>query len=146
MARNPSSVTLPSATLSGAGDRVGMVGSVLCAVHCALLPVLVAGLPALGLGGTAWVDFDQAFVVFATLLGISTLMVGYRRHRTLRPWLLLLPGLALVWTGAFTGLHTHTLDHALIMVAGGLLIAAAHLANLRLGHSANSRPLDAQRA
>ena len=116
-------------------DRLGLAASVLCAVHSALLPLAVALLPALGLNVGGWIDFDQAFVVFATVLGVTTLTVGYRRHRAFRAWALLLPGLALVWGGAFTRLHDHGLAHAAIMVAGGLLLAAAHLVNLRLSHA-----------
>jgi hypothetical protein len=121
-----------------AGDRVGAVGSLLCALHCALLPLVIAGLPALGLGGLAWVDIDQAFTVFATLLGITTLAYGFRRHRAFRAWIVLIPGLALIWIGSFSPLHTHSLTHVLTMVAGGLAVAAAHLINLRLTHAASA--------
>lgn len=116
-------------------DRVGFAASFLCAVHCALLPVALALLPAFGLKVGGWVDIDQAFVVFATLLGATTLGIGYRRHRAFRAWALLLPGLGLVWLGSFTPLHDHGLAHAAIMTVGGFLLAAAHLMNLRLTHT-----------
>ncbi|MGO1893813.1 MAG: MerC domain-containing protein, partial [Luteimonas sp.] len=106
-------------------DRIGFAASFLCAIHCALLPVVLGLLPALGLKFGGWVDIDQGFVVFATLLGLTTLTVGYRRHRAFRAWALLVPGLALVWAGSFTHLHDHTLAHAGIMTIGGLLLAAA---------------------
>jgi hypothetical protein len=117
-------------------DRVGFAASFLCAVHCALLPLLAAALPAFGLGLWGRVDLDQAFVVFATLLGVSTLVSGWRRHRAFHAWALLVPGLALVWLGTFTVLHEHGLRHAAVMVAGGLLLAGAHLLNLRLTRAA----------
>ena len=117
-------------------DRVGFAASALCAVHCALVPVVLALLPALGLEVGGWIDFDQAFVVFATLLGATTLTLGYRRHRVFRAWALLLPGLGLVWAASFTALHDHSLVHAAVMVAGGSLLAAAHFVNLRLTHAA----------
>lgn len=116
-------------------DRVGFTASFLCALHCALLPLALALLPALGLNVGGWIDIDQAFVVFATLLGLTTLTLGYRRHRTFRAWALLLPGLALVWAGAFGPLHDHSTVHAAVMAGGGLLLAAAHLLNLRLTHA-----------
>lgn len=116
-------------------DRVGFAASALCAVHCALLPLALALLPAFGLNLGGWIDFDQAFVVFATLLGATTLTLGYRRHRTFRAWALLLPGLLLVWAASFTALHDHSLAHAVVMVVGGTLLAAAHLVNLRLTHA-----------
>lgn len=132
--------------LSERGDRIGLLGSLLCALHCALLPVLIALLPTLGLGGASLIDFDQAFTVFATLLGITTLSLGYRRHRTFRAWIVLIPGLALVWWGSFFGLHDHSLAHVGVMVSGGFAIAAAHLLNLRLSHAAGSRAFSARAA
>ena len=51
-------------------------------------------------------------------------------------WMLLIPGLVLVWVGAFSPLHTHSITHAVVMTAGGLLLAAAHMINLRLTHAA----------
>jgi len=123
-------------------DRVGFAGSFLCAVHCAVLPLLLALLPAFGLKLGGWLDVDQAFVVFATLLGATTLTLGYRRHRAFRAWFWLLPGLGLVWLGAFTRLHNHTLSHAVVMTIGGLLLAAAHFINLRLTHAAVALPVE----
>jgi len=116
-------------------DRLGLIASSLCAVHCALTPVLLAVLPVVGLNAGGWIDTDQAFVVFATLLGATTLTLGWRRHRAFRAWMFLLPGLALVWIGSFSTLHDHGLLHAAMMVIGGLLLACAHLLNLKLIHS-----------
>ncbi len=130
----PEDMAAPDSTLARA-DRVGFAASLLCAVHCAALPLVLAVLPALGLRVGGWIDFDQAFVVFATLLGATTLTLGWRRHRAFHAWLLLVPGLVLVWVGAFTRLHDHSMTHVAVMTAGGLLLAAAHLVNLRLTHA-----------
>lgn len=128
--------TVPPRVTLRRADRFGFAASVVCAIHCALLPLVLGLLPALGLQLGGWVDFDQAFVVFATLLGATTLTLGYRRHRAFRAWALLLPGLGLVWAASFTALHRHGLAHTAMMVAGGVLLAAAHLVNLRLTHAA----------
>lgn len=120
-------------------DRIGFAASFLCALHCALLPLALALMPTLGLSVGGRVDIDQAVTVFATLLGCTTLAIGWRRHRAFRAWMLLLPGLALVWVGAFSPLHDHGLLHAGLMTAGGLMIAGAHLLNLRLTHAAAAR-------
>jgi len=130
----------PSLSLRKA-DRVGFAASFLCAIHCALWPWLLALAPAFGLELGGWIDLDQAFVVFATLLGVSTLALGWRRHRGFHAWMLLVPGLALVWVGAFSPLHTHSISHAVVMTVGGLLLAAAHLVNLRLTHAASAAEL-----
>lgn len=117
-------------------DRLGFAASLVCAIHCALVPLALAVLPALGLRLGGWVDFDQAFVVFAAVLGITTLSLGYRRHRAFHAWVWLVPGLALVGIGSFTPVHDHSIGHAVVMVAGGLALAAAHFTNLRLTHRA----------
>ena len=118
-------------------DRVGFAASFLCAIHCALWPWLLALAPAFGLELGGWIDLDQAFVVFATFLGVFTLTLGRRRHRAFHAWLLLIPGLVLVWVGAFSVLHNHSVTHAVVMTIGGLLLALAHLVNLRLTHAVN---------
>lgn len=116
-------------------DRLGASGSLVCAVHCALLPVVIALLPSLGLAGLASDTFERGFVVFATLLGLFSVAWGYRRHRAVRALGLLVPGLALLWTGVlYPPLHESLLSHAVAMTAGGTLVALAHLANLRLNH------------
>jgi hypothetical protein len=116
-------------------DRLGATGSLLCAIHCALLPALIALLPSLGIA--AWLDngFERGFVVFATLLGLFTLAWGYRRHRAVRALWLLFPGLALLWLATgYEPLHHAVVPHAIAMTLGGTLVGLAHLANLRLNH------------
>lgn len=128
----------PDTTLRKA-DRIGLTASLACAVHCAVLPLVVALLPAVGLKAGGWVDIDQAFVVFAALLGATTMTVGYRRHRAFRAWMLLAAGLVLVGLGSFTSLHSHNLGHAVLMMVGGCALAGAHFLNLRLSHRAAMR-------
>ncbi|MDQ3510392.1 MAG: MerC domain-containing protein, partial [Pseudomonadota bacterium] len=116
-------------------DRFGAYGSLLCAVHCALLPVLLALLPSLGLASVFGENFERGFVVFATLLGLFSVVWGYRHHRAVRALWLLIPGLVLLWSGVlYRPLHESMLLHAVAMTAGGSLVAFAHLANLRLNH------------
>ena len=57
-------------------DHLGATGSLLCAAHCALLPVLIALLPSLGLGAALGDRFEEAFVLFATLVGVYSLLAG----------------------------------------------------------------------
>ena len=116
-------------------DRFGAMGSLVCALHCALLPVVIAALPAMGIA--AWVSdgFERGFVVFVTLLGVSSLLWGYRRHRMVRALGLLLPGLAILWLGVlYQPLHETVVPHAVAMTLGGTLVGLGHLVNLRLNH------------
>ncbi len=117
-------------------DKFGTTSSIVCALHCALLPIVISILPALGLGFMAWSGFEWAFVIFASLLGLFSLWIGYQRHRVYRALLFLIPGLLLVWMGVLVPeIHHAVLPHAVVMSVGGTLIAVAHLINLRLNHS-----------
>jgi hypothetical protein len=116
-------------------DRLGAVGSLLCAVHCALLPLLIALLPSLGVAAWLGDGFERGFILFATMLGLFSVLWGYRRHGAVRALWLLLPGLALLWTGAlYAPLHHALVPHAVAMTFGGTLVGLAHMANLRLNH------------
>ncbi len=120
-------------------DRLGAAGSLVCAVHCALLPIAIAALPALGLASARYEGFEQAFVAFATLVGCFSVFWGYRRHGAVRALGLLIPGLVALWSGIlFPPLHHNLVLHALVMTAGGTLVGLAHLANLRLVHVHNA--------
>ena len=116
-------------------DRIGATGSLLCAIHCALLPLLIALLPSLGIAVWLGEGFERGFVLFATLLGLTSMVWGYHRHRAIRALGLLLPGLAVLWFGMlYAPLHHALVPHAIMMTLGGTLVGLAHLANLRLNH------------
>ena len=130
--KSPSS---PRNHASHALDRLGATGSLLCAIHCALLPVIIAILPSLGIATWLGDGFERGFVLFASLLGLFTLLQGYRRHRAVRALGMLVPGLAALWFGiGYEPLHHAVVPHAVIMTFGGTLVGLAHLANLRLNH------------
>ena len=116
-------------------DRIGATGSIVCAIHCALLPVLIATLPSMGIAAWLGDGFERGFVIFATLLGLFTVVWGYRHHGAVRALGLLIPGLATLWSGVlYEPLHHALLPHAIAMTAGGTLVGLAHLANLRATH------------
>lgn len=122
-------------TPSGLTDRVGAAGSLLCAVHCALVPVLIALAPGLGLGLLGSRGFEAGFIAFATALALFSLVQGYRRHRVYRAWLFLVPGLLALWSTQWLPELSHeAVTHAVVMTLGGTLIGVAHILNLRLSH------------
>lgn len=116
-------------------DRLGAAGSLVCAVHCAAIPLVIALAPTLGAANWFAGNLERGFVVFATALGLFSVLWGYRRHGAVRALGLLLPGLGLLWGGVlFPPLHEAVVPHAIAMTLGGTLVGLAHLANLRLNH------------
>ncbi|UYC10663.1 MerC domain-containing protein [Xanthomonas sp. CFBP 8445] len=116
-------------------DRLGATGSLLCAVHCAVLPLALAVLPSLGLAMWLGEGVERSLVLFVTCLGLFSLVLGYRRHRAWQALGLLVLGLLALWAGLLVpALHHAVAPHAAIMTFGGTLVGLAHLLNLRLNH------------
>jgi hypothetical protein len=119
-------------------DRLGAGAATLCAVHCALLPLAMVFLPALGLEFLASHAFEGFFLAFTTLFAALSVGHSLRVHGRFFAWWLLLPGLAVLWAERFVPwIHDHAVAHAVVMTLGGTLVAAAHLVNLRLAHGSD---------
>ncbi|MEO7050191.1 MAG: MerC domain-containing protein [Rhodanobacter sp.] len=112
-------------------DRVGATASFLCAIHCALLPFVLAALPLLGLEFLADHRFERGFVMFACVLALIALIRGFRRHQHPLPLLLAIPGLALMLLGVTWAESIGPILHSVLVTSGGLLLASAHFVNLR---------------
>jgi hypothetical protein len=112
-------------------DRAGILVSGACALHCTLLPLLLAAVPALGVGRLLDDRVEWGFIVTTALVGaIAHLRAYVRDHRHVAPGLIFAAGFSLVlcarlflearWLGPYT------------VGLGGILAAASHYANLRL--------------
>lgn len=115
-------------------DRFGAAASFLCAVHCALLPLVFGVLPAFGLAFLADHAFERLFVSFAIVLATISLYFGLRRHGSYRAFWLLIPGIALLVFGLLIADDHSGITHAVLVSIGGALVALSHLVNLRLNH------------
>jgi hypothetical protein len=113
-------------------DRVGATASLVCAIHCALMPLCITLLPLVGLAFLAseWVEW--CLVGLSAVIGVTSLCLGYRRHRSPRALSLLAGGLALIALGRMLERGGIARWGVPILVAGGLLVATAHWINRRL--------------
>lgn len=115
-------------------DRVGATASLLCAVHCMLLPFVLALLPLIGLGFLAGHTFERIFVACAAALASASLLAAYRHHRHPQALFLMVPGIVLLVFGVAIDINAHVMIHTVSVVTGGLLVASAHVTNLVLAH------------
>jgi len=108
-------------------DRVGILLSGLCALHCLTTLVLVA---ALGLGGGFLLNpaMHRVGLALAILVGGIGLGVGIARHGRREPLALGAAGLALMTLALLTG---HGPAEAALTIAGVTLVAWAHWRNVR---------------
>jgi hypothetical protein len=110
-------------------DRIGMTASTLCAIHCAIVPMLITSLPLLGLGFLANPWFEWSMIIFALFIGIYAIGSSYfKTHHKFLPMLLLIIGFLIIIAGH---LFITSWREAIIVPIGGLLIATAHFFNVR---------------
>jgi hypothetical protein len=109
-------------------DALGMLVSLLCLVHCLVAPLLVAAVPALGLGFLAVDGIHVAFAIAVLLMAVIALIPGYRHHR--RTSVLAL-GAAGVFAVAIGATVVDGLAETAITALGSGLLIAAHVTNLR---------------
>lgn len=110
-------------------DVIAVAASALCLVHCLLLPALLVFVPTL----TAFVAVPETFHTVALIFAVPTsalaIAAGFRRHGRRQPALLVIPGLALLASGALAA-EAQWVETAMT-VAGALLLSAGHALNWR---------------
>lgn len=112
-------------------DSAGFFTSMLCAIHCSLVPVLISmGM----LSTTTWLHnhlIDWIVIGFGIVIATYSLIGDYvKRHRNLTPLLIAILGFVFL----FVGMVEHHGWMLLFSVAGGLMVASSHLYNYRLGN------------
>ncbi len=111
-------------------DRWGMITSLACAIHCALLPLLFTSLPLFGADIIHNVFFEWAMIGLAFVIGIYSLGHGYLKHRVSpMPVILFTAGFILLVFKEIFGKY----EVALLVPAVALIITA-HYLNYRLCH------------
>ena len=108
-------------------DALGITTSILCAIHCAVLPLLMASLSIFGVNIVHNALFEYGMIILAFAIGTAALWHGFtRHHRRLTPWMLFATGIILlitkqIWPGAELAL----LPFAVLFIIG------AHSLNYR---------------
>lgn len=113
-------------------DRMGILLSALCALHCLAGILLVAGL---GVGGEFLFapSIHRIGLALAIVIGGITLAIGIARHGDPRPLQIGALGLGLMIVALAVG---HGASEAVLTIGGVSLLAWAHLRNLRLSNCA----------
>ena len=61
-------------------DALGVATSLACAIHCAILPLILTSLPILGINIIDNQGFEYLMIGLAFLIGSYALYHGYRKH------------------------------------------------------------------
>lgn len=110
-------------------DRAGMLISGLCALHCLLTPLLVGVVSAFGAFWSAWTSVESVVIGAALVLGLTSLVPGYLRHRNRAPLDLFVMGFVFLAASRLIPAGPLHSICACGLAMGGSLIATAHFLN-----------------
>ncbi|HQW92301.1 MAG: MerC domain-containing protein [Chitinophagaceae bacterium] len=111
-------------------DALGIGTSIICAIHCALLPVLMSTLPIFGINIIHNVFFEWGMIVLAFVVGSYSLFHGFvKHHRSVVPVLIFSVGFIFLVLKQFFVQY-----EILLLVIAVICIISAHFYNYRLCH------------
>jgi len=114
-------------------DRLGIAMSVVCLVHCLLLPFAVAVLPFVAAQWLQASGFHMAMALVLLPIALLAVVPGLRRHGQVSVAAAMVAGLSLLSTAAFAGEALLTREWEVgLTIAGGAILVLAHGANLAL--------------
>ncbi len=111
-------------------DTMGIATSIACAIHCALLPVLMSSLPVFGVNIIHNSFFEWGMISLAFVVGSYSLFHGYvKHHQSYIPVLIFSVGFIFLVLKQFFEAY----DLGLLLIAVAFIISA-HFYNYRLCH------------
>ena len=109
---------------------MGIATSLACAIHCALLPILLSTLPVFGINIIHNSFFEWGMIVLAFLVGSYSLFHGFiKHHRSWIPVLIFSTGFCFLVLKQFYS----PVEYLFLFIAVTLIIGA-HFYNYRLCH------------
>lgn len=117
--------------------KFGLWASIICAIHCTVLPLLTILIPTTGVYLFINENFEFVLLGLSLLLNITNLCFGYKQHRSNKAVAVLASGLFIFVIGRSMHNHNHHSGFEfdlfnIFMVSGGLLMALSSLINDKL--------------
>lgn len=108
-------------------DKISTLTSILCIIHCVMLPIVFSTLPLLGVEIIENKHIEIVTIAVATLVGGYAIVKGFvnYHHKINILWLFVIGIIAMI---AANGIY-NTLIEAIVKVAGAIAIVFAHFKN-----------------
>jgi hypothetical protein len=108
-------------------DALGIAASVACAIHCAVLPLVMSSLPILGINIINNFWFEIFMILLAMGIGLHSLTHGFKKHHhRLLPIIVFIIGISLLLVKQV--FHQYQIW---FLVPAVILIVSAHFINYR---------------
>lgn len=118
-------------------NRLGFWSSLICAIHCTILPLVLILIPTSGVYLFINETFELVFLIVSLLINIANLCFGYKIHKSNKALGILATGLFLFLVGRL--LHKHNDEHVIqydlfnfFMILGGVMMAFSSLINSKM--------------
>jgi len=109
-------------------DAFGIAASVACAIHCAVLPLILSSLPLFGINIIEHQGFEFLMIALAFAVGVYSLYHGRKKHHhSYYPMVLFAAGISLLFIKSM--LHSHSL---MLLLPAVSLVVSAHYLNYKL--------------
>jgi uncharacterized membrane protein YoaK (UPF0700 family) len=109
-------------------DAFGIAASVACAIHCAVLPLILSSLPLFGINIIENQGFEFLMIALAFVVGVYSLYHGRKKHHhSYYPMVLFAAGISLLFIKSI--LHSHSL---MLLLPAVSLVVIAHYLNYKL--------------
>jgi hypothetical protein len=109
-------------------DALGIATSIACAIHCAILPIIITTLPVFGINIVNNMAFEWSMIALAFVVGSYALFHGYHvHHRSFVPLILFAVGFMFLILKQFF----HQFEY-FFLIPAVILIVSAHYYNYRL--------------
>jgi len=108
-------------------DALGITTSIACAIHCAILPLIMTSLPLFGINiiDNDW--FEYSMILLAFVVGTYSLYHGYKKHHhSFLPIIIFSLGITLLVVKQIW----HEL-HLWFLIPAVIFIVTAHVINFR---------------
>lgn len=107
-------------------DKLGIITSGLCAIHCIALPLLLSFGIIGGFNDGFHDTTELVVIIVSTILALWSIYNGLNGHGRLLPQLFIALGATIILIGALTHFYSHA-----FMAFGGLLLVVGHWRNWR---------------
>jgi uncharacterized membrane protein YoaK (UPF0700 family) len=109
-------------------DAFGIAASVACAIHCAVLPLILSSLPLFGINIIENQGFEFLMIALAFVVGVYSLYHGRKKHHhSYYPMIIFAAGISLLFIKSM--LHSHSL---MLLLPAVSLVVVAHYVNYKL--------------
>lgn len=114
-------------------DAIGIATSIACAIHCALLPLILTSLPLFGVNIINNLPFESCMILLAFCVGAYSLYHGWKKHH--HRW-----GPLSIFCGGMSLLFCKQIWHPyelFFLIPAVIFIVSAHYLNFRFCRSHN---------